>query len=280
MTRVAWQPLEDWHDLLRAVIDRLRQTAGEATGSAAVPTGDDLGIRGDVASCATALGQLHTTLQHELDLQQIELEALRSALARAMAQAAATPGEAARARQQLRHDGLTQMTHLPTQAGFVAQLDLALAQAATADQTVALCVLGLDGFEAMVAGHGRSVGDALLSLVATRLTRCIRTDDLWCHLDGAEFACLLTALPDRQPLQRLADQWWAALSAPLQIGQLRVDLRPRIGISLRSAQGASGEQLLAQANRAMALARQRDSRHEFFDSPAGAGPDPGPPVAG
>ena len=56
---------------------------------------------------------------------------------------------------------------------------------------VELLYMDLDGFKPVNDAHGHHVGDAVLTILGQRLTRCLRKDDVLVRLGGDEFLVLL-----------------------------------------------------------------------------------------
>jgi diguanylate cyclase len=255
--------LDDWHDLLNAVVARLRQTVGDR--AAALWQGQDafLQIRTGVLDCATALDQLHATLAHELGRRRRldpDMGTTRAALAQTRAELAGTQAEAMRLRHMALHDSLT---GLPNRRSFCERLQRALAQAGP-HMPLAVLYLDLDGFKSINDTHGHPTGDMLLQIVAARLARAVRAEDMMSRLGDDEFGCLLTGWLERDQLVQLAGKLFNAVSAPLKCGLLRLCVQPSIGIALYPVDGESADELLAHADAAMHGAKRQRSGHAFF----------------
>jgi diguanylate cyclase (GGDEF)-like protein len=125
--------------------------------------------------------------------------------------------------------------------------------------------LDLDGFKPINDLHGHDAGDELLRIVAARLARSIRAEDMVCRLGGDEFACLLSDPLNRERLGHLACKLFDAVSAPLQLGPLKLTVRPSIGIAVCPTDGATTDALLKCADAAMYRAKRHQSGYAFFD---------------
>lgn len=87
-----------------------------------------------------------------------------------------------RSRHLAQHDSLTA---LPNRGYFLQRLHEVLAQSSTTTvPSVAVLFLDLDGFKAINDTHGHAAGDQLLSIVAVRLMRTIRAQDMVGRLGG------------------------------------------------------------------------------------------------
>jgi predicted signal transduction protein with EAL and GGDEF domain len=72
-------------------------------------------------------------------------------------------------------------------------------------------------------------------------------------------------LPSRKAVSRLASTLFDAVSAPFQIGVLKLTVCPSIGIAMWPADGQTAESLLARADTAMYSAKRRQTGHAYFD---------------
>ncbi|HJV96339.1 MAG TPA: GGDEF domain-containing protein [Albitalea sp.] len=211
------------------------------------------------------LDPLHSTLEHALGrAERLELELFdaRTALAQLRAELVGTQAGERRARHSARHDPLTA---LPNGGYFRERLDHALACADAPNPTLAVLYLDLDGFKLINDTHGHAAGDELLRIVAARLTRAVRAEDMVSRLGGDEFACLLGGMPSRDQMSHLASKLFDAVLAPFQIGELRLSVRPSIGIAMCPTDGVTCDALLKNADTAMYCAKRRQLGCVFFD---------------
>lgn len=252
--------LGDLAVLLSAVQARLRGATRD-TGTTLPQDGQD---QGTIIECAEALGQLHTLFADEVarhDALKMEVFDAHTALAQARAELRGTQAGERQARHRALHDGLTA---LPNRSFFMEELTLALG--ATRDPDMAVMYLDLDAFKPINDLHGHAVGDEMLRIVAARLARVMRSQDVVSRLGGDEFACLLKGLSDRERLHQLATEMHNAVSAPCRIGALTLSVRPSIGIACCPADGNSVEDLLNKADAAMYRAKRAGSGHVFFSA--------------
>ena len=255
--------IEHWDDLFNAVKVRLSTAC-------VVPADDSANAQAarmstTVLECVQALEQLHSTLAHEVDRRQRyerEAAAARAELARARAELAGTRASEEQARHQALHDSLTS---LPNRAYFEQRLKHAVIEAARGGSALALLYLDLDGFKSINDLHGHETGDEVLRIVAARLVQAVRGEDMVSRIGGDEFACVLVGMPSREQLSHLACKLFDAVMAPLRIGELRLTVRPSIGIATYPTDGCSAGALLSTADAAMYRAKRCESGYEFFD---------------
>jgi len=226
-------------------------------------------IRPVAVEASSALDQLQVALAQEVALRQeleLELFDVQTALARARVELAGTQAGERRARHLALHDGLT---GLPNRGFFGERLTHMLSLEPSKKHQVAVLYLDLDGFKPVNDVHGHATGDELLKIVAARLRAAVRDDDVVGRLGGDEFACLLTDLPGRDQLCHLVCKLFDAVSAPIQIGNISLTIRPSIGISTCAAgtDSASAETLISHADAAMYCAKRHQTGYAFFEEP-------------
>ena len=235
----------DWDDLFCAVKDRLKTIALDQFDPAPLPQQMVGQVKFTVFECVAALDRLHTTLRHELGRQQklaLDFFDAQTALAQARSQLSGMQVGERQARHLALHDGLTL---LPNRGCFRERLDRALAHAGSQRE-------------------GLAVGDDLLKIVAARLMCALRAEDVVGRLGGDEFACLLTDATGRDQLRQLACHLFDSVSAPVKIGQLKVSVRPSIGIAVCPDDGLTCDGLFNSADTAMYRAKREQSGYSFF----------------
>lgn len=220
-----------------------------------------------VQDCELGLTQVQAALDRDhAHRWQMELDAAdaQSDMAQLRAELAGSRAGEVRARHQALHDSLTL---LPNRHHFCVSLADAVDQASRQAERSKLAVffIDLDGFKAINDAHGHAAGDELLAIVAARLARALRSNDLVGRMGGDEFACLLRGVSEREQLSRLARKVHETVSAPIKIGKLFISVKPSIGVAPFPAGGRSGEALLKAADLAMYRAKRERTGHAFFD---------------
>lgn len=260
--------IADVSDLLSAVTERLLSLAdaGPTTSQNAVGGLTVVQIKESIRDCATALDQLHRTISHELvKSSQLKLDVVQaqSALARQHVELIGTRAQERRARHMSRHDSLTL---LPNRSYFSQRLTQALDAERVAEKPVGLAVLflDLDGFKQVNDTHGHDVGDQVLKIVATRLRRVVRAEDMVGRLGGDEFACMLADFPGRSQIAHQASKVFDAVGVPMAIGDLQLVILPSIGIAVCPDDGLTADELLKHADAAMYQTKRSQSGFAFL----------------
>ena len=156
------------------------------------------------------------------------------------------------------HDALT---GLANRMLFRDGVTLALA---AADARFALLCLDLDGFKAVNDRLGHPAGDALLRLVARRLTDSVGEEALVARLGGDEFAMILRQ-GDRETIAACAERLVARIGEPYEIDGRRVVIGTSIGIAFAPADGP--DTLIKRADLALYRAKAEGrNTHRFYDA--------------
>lgn len=119
-------------------------------------------------------------------------------------------------------------------------------------QGLAFLVADIDGLRQVNVQRGRAAGDAVLRVVAERLTACLGSDETLARGADDDFLVLLESLPDAAAARRTAAEIRAALNGIVK-GRDRDD---RIGISVGLAasfrpDSVTLEELIQDAYRSM-----------------------------
>lgn len=150
------------------------------------------------------------------------------------------------------HDSLT---GLANRALLKARLD---ALPGLGAPQVGVLVVDLDGFKKVNDAAGHEAGDEVLRVVAQRLRRHLRADDLLARTGGDEFVAVLTGVDLLPVLSDTAQRLRAAIAAPI-CGATGVH---RVGASVGYALGRAGEdhaRLVAAADAAMYREKRRST---------------------
>lgn len=254
----------DWDDLFNAVQQRLAAIASGQISAAVAPTAVTAGpARSAILDCVAALEQLHATVTAELvrrdGLEMAFVEA-QTSLAQVKAALLGTQEDERRARHKAAHDDLTE---LPNRGYFVQRISHELSRSDVRQRSFAVLFLDLDGFKGVNDNHGHAAGDELLRVVAARLRRLVRAQDMVCRAGGDEFACLIEGLHDRAQLALMASKIVESISAPCTLGGLQLSVQASIGIAIAPHDGWNADTLLRNADMAMYAAKRQHLGHTF-----------------
>lgn len=237
---VAVQRTKNWQSALSDIKSRLTHGALDDPRST-------LQMQRRLLDCATDLDRLQAMIARDFDRRQ-QLES--------------------RLRRAQRLAGYDSLTSLPNRRFLLRRLAQTLAYAKLRRQSLAVMYLDIDDFKQINDTHGHAIGDKLLRVVAARLARSVRIDDIVSRLGGDEFACVLAKDIGRDDLGHIATKIFDRVSAPTTLGNIRLTIRPSIGISIFPSDGATAGGLLQCADLAMYHAKRQRTGCAFFDTAA------------
>jgi diguanylate cyclase (GGDEF)-like protein/PAS domain S-box-containing protein len=168
------------------------------------------------------------------------------------------------------------VTELPNRSRFDEKLAKTLECARRDGTSFAIMYLDLDQFKRINDTLGHAVGDDLLRVIAQRLTRGLRPDDIAgpphpqsqerdvCRHGGDEFIVLLNGVASEQDAARAATRLLAVLAQPIILGTHEVFVSASVGIVLYPRDGRELDTLLKNADVAMYHAKAQGRSRYFF----------------
>jgi diguanylate cyclase (GGDEF)-like protein/PAS domain S-box-containing protein len=158
------------------------------------------------------------------------------------------------------------LTGLPNRALLLERLEFVLASARRRGTRAAVLFIDLDNFKVVNDSLGHAAGDAVLKIVASRITASLREADVVSRHGGDEFLVVLPDVEDEQSPVPVAEKLLAAISEPMDVDGQAVSVSPSIGIAVYPRDGDNPEDLIRNADAAMYLAKERGrSNHQFFN---------------
>ncbi|MEH6907076.1 EAL domain-containing protein [Neobacillus drentensis] len=151
------------------------------------------------------------------------------------------------------HDPLT---GLPNRREFDEQLRTAILEAKRNKQFVGILFIDIDRFKDINDSLGHKMGDQLIKIIATRLKRHIRTEDVIARQGGDEFVILLKNLPNGQIIEELAAKISQVVAKPIMLTEYEYRMSVSIGTSIFPDHGQDADVLMMRADQAMYLAKE------------------------
>lgn len=144
-----------------------------------------------------------------------------------------------------------QLTGLPNRELLYDRLNVGIAAAHRNREHLAVLYIDLDKFKEVNDTYGHNAGDLLLQEIAKRLRQCVRKSDTAARIGGDEFVVLLQRIPTQEHAARVAEKICTALNHSITIDGHSLNIVSSIGIAHYPEHGATGQQLLKYADKAM-----------------------------
>lgn len=161
------------------------------------------------------------------------------------------------------HDPLTS---LPNRALFAEHLAHALAMATRTKELFAVMLIDLDHFKQVNDTLGHAAGDHVLITATQRMRECLRASDLLARMGGDEFAIILADLPSPEAAGLVADKIVHSVSLPIDLAGESVLIGASIGIAIFPNHGQEAGALLANADKALYLVKERGrNTYSFYN---------------
>ena len=160
------------------------------------------------------------------------------------------------------YDGLT---GLANRILFQDALNHALNEVTGASQA-ALLSIDLDHFKSVNDTLGHPVGDALLKIVARRITSCVKSRDVVARMGGDEFTILLSKVKDQAEVTSIAERVLKSLGQNVIVDKHEVLCGASIGVLMFSNGDDSAEVALKKVDLALYAAKNGGrNRISFFE---------------
>jgi diguanylate cyclase (GGDEF)-like protein/PAS domain S-box-containing protein len=129
-----------------------------------------------------------------------------------------------------------------------------------------LVLIDLNHFKDVNDTLGHEAGDALLQVIADRLTRCLRPNDILARLGGDEFAIVMDAMVDMSAVIAVVDRVAFEVSRPVEIAGVNITTSISAGIVDARPGEADASTLLHRADIAMYAAKRLNHTSAVFDA--------------
>jgi diguanylate cyclase (GGDEF)-like protein len=133
-----------------------------------------------------------------------------------------------------------------------------LSRARRAGQPLSIIIVDIDHFRPINESYGNRIGDQVLQRIATLVHDALRKEDMLVRYGGEEFLVMLPDVPGPGAVVVAGRIRKSVEAEPLKVGDYELSVTVSIGVSARLDEGPeSVENLLARADEALALAKQR-----------------------
>lgn len=127
---------------------------------------------------------------------------------------------------------------------------------------MAVISIDLDHFKPINDNFGHAIGDLVLEIAASRISKTIGDRGFSARLGGDEFAVLVGPLQDTQKIATIAEEVIAAISVPMRVDGLEANLGATIGIAISPDDGTATDTLMRNSDLALYCAKN-DSRGSY-----------------
>ncbi|MFC5299784.1 putative bifunctional diguanylate cyclase/phosphodiesterase [Azospira restricta] len=208
------------------------------------------------------LGRVYVVISMSSVERRLGIYALSSAAVAAIALLLAV-GLLSRVRQSVRQaeQNLRHLAHVDPVTGlanrnaFNERLEFAIDEAASFDENVAMLLLDLDNFKQVNDTLGHQAGDELLRMVAQRILRSLRRDDIVARLGGDEFAVILKGLSARSEATQVCAKLIESIGQPFPIEGQDFFVTASIGVAFFPEDAEDSRTLIRNADTAMYQAK-------------------------
>jgi len=157
-----------------------------------------------------------------------------------------------------------ELTGLPNRKFFYERLSHALDRSKRHHKQLAVLFIDLDNFKDVNDMLGHDTGDEVLRYVAKQLRPLTRKADTLARNSGDEFVILIEDVKDTHDCSIVAQKISDRFSAPLHLSNQDVDVTASIGIATFPNDGKSCDELMANADSAMYLAKEMGKNSFYF----------------
>jgi len=183
----------------------------------------------------------------------LEIEVLSSSLSTLVDNLTRAEKDRTRIQYAAERDSLTGLLN---RHGLAARLNESMSEFQQNQGVVELLYMDLDGFKPVNDTHGHHVGDAVLTILGQRLSRCLRKEDVLVRLGGDEFPIFLPNA-GTGGAAAVAERLRAMVEAhPVVTEQRSIALTMSVGVTVCAGSESAGT-ALQRADEAMYLAKER-----------------------
>ena len=198
------------------------------------------------------------------DAQLFETLAKQVGLSLAKARLLATQAHLRRAEHELAYQAYHDpLTGLANRALFQDRVDAAIEESTHDLTRVGVMFIDLDDFKTINDSKGHAAGDALLTEIGARLSRCVGSRDTAARIGGDEFALLLRDISHFSQVHLIANSVIGSLRAPIDLDGEAIVTEASMGVAIHRP-GDTAAELMRNADVAMYDAK-RNGKGRFSE---------------
>lgn len=155
---------------------------------------------------------------------------------------------------------IDRLTGLVNKGFFEVCLAREMSRSSRSLRNFSVLFIDLDRFKDINDTLGHHVGDQLLVMVADRLKKCIREQDIIARIGGDEFTVLVTDMDFLNDAVVVSEKIMTALQQPFLVGPHKLSVGTSIGIATFPDSGTSPSELMQHADIALYEAKRNGKR--------------------
>jgi diguanylate cyclase (GGDEF)-like protein/PAS domain S-box-containing protein len=143
------------------------------------------------------------------------------------------------------------LTNLANRALFYDRFEQAKAQAQRHDNQLSIIIMDMDKLKDVNDNYGHLVGDKALVYLADQISSVLRKTDTFARFGGDEFCIILNEMKNIEGTLFVLRKIQEVLSVPMTLDNHELKVQVSMGIALYPQDGASINELIKKADRAM-----------------------------
>ncbi|WP_252504686.1 bifunctional diguanylate cyclase/phosphodiesterase [Sporosarcina sp. Marseille-Q4943] len=150
-----------------------------------------------------------------------------------------------------------QLTSLLNRNAFAKKLRAAITEQQNTGSRLGLVYLNIDRLRNVNDSFGQETGDYVLSIVAKRLKKVLRAEDIIGRISGDEFSFTLTEAANEEEAEQLMEEIKASLESPISIDGELCTISTSSGIALFPKHAKTASELIMKAEKALHYVKER-----------------------
>ena len=155
------------------------------------------------------------------------------------------------------------LTDLPNRDKAVRFIKNQIQKTSRSRESLAILVLDLDNFKTLNTKHGQITGDQYLIILAKRLTKIKRKDDLVGRLGGDSFIMVVSNINTMIEAEGMCKRILRLVETPVEIDHQQFHTTASIGMTISPLDSSDAEMLVRHADQAMLQAKEL-GKNKFY----------------
>jgi len=165
----------------------------------------------------------------------------------------------------LRQATTDSLTNLPNRFAFMDRLQQSLNHAERSGERLAVMFFDVDNFKMVNDQKGHAAGDHVLKVIANRLIKCVRKNDILGRLGGDEFIVALNDISDAYAPEQVARNILKEITHEISNETAAFTMSCSVGISIYPDDATAIDSLISHADVAMYRAKEQGrNNYQFF----------------